>query len=343
MLVASLIALAGLGGVAYAGGYDEKDFSLRFPAALSRFSSYADVAAVGGASAGSKWQTSVNPAAVAWQKIEGKYRLSLNPQYSTIMFKENAVLHVFSESITKEFDRIGTFQLALAQVRSNEGGTLIDPLINPDTKFLSDMDLVQVQWGKKFTDDLALGLNLNYSASKVKFNGSWVATETSSDTYGVRVGGLYRIAGKLLAGVVADYSSSPSTTKYYDIFFGTGLFNEVKDRTEQFTLRLGPSFEYMKDSTIIVDYQYGSFKNDTGSLYVHRMYAGIDHRIIDVLFVRGGVALDNDGNTSWTAGVGIYPLKTLSIDLGYQYNMFPEIKSELGRSHLYTISISLVL
>ena len=80
-IIACFIALAGVGNFAYADGFDEKDFSLRFPAALSRFSSYADVAATGGASAGSKWQSSVNPASIAWQSIAGRDHLSLSPQH----------------------------------------------------------------------------------------------------------------------------------------------------------------------------------------------------------------------------------------------------------------------
>jgi hypothetical protein len=108
-------------------------------------------------------------------------------------------------------------------------------------------------------------------------------------------------------------------------------------------LRTGPSYEYKKDSTVNLDYQYSSFRNDTGRMQVHRLFAGIDHRIIDALFVRGGFALDHKGNTSWTGGLGIYPLKQLSIDVGYQYNMFPEIQAEFGRSHLLTISMSVIL
>jgi hypothetical protein len=146
-----------------------------------------------------------------------------------------------------------------------------------------------------------------------------------------------------LGGAVVDYSQSPSTTITYDIFgFGIGDVR-VDDKTKQFTLRAGPSYEYRKDSTVNLDYQYSSFKNDTGNMEVHRMFAGIDHRIVDALFLRAGIALDNKGNKSWTCGLGIYPLKELSIDVGYQYDMFPEIQSEFGRSHLLTISISVML
>jgi opacity protein-like surface antigen len=340
-VIALFISLVSWGNHAYANGFDDKDFSLRFPAALSRFSSYADVAATGGASAGSKWQSSVNPAATGWQSLPGSYHLSLNPQYSAIMFQEGTVLHVISESVTKEFEKFGTLQVSLAQVRSNERA-IQAPL--PDYKFSYDMNYAQAQWGKRFTDDFALGGNFNYSSSEVTNKiGADKYLDSSSDSYGFRVGTLYRIAEKLLGGVVVDYSWSPSKTTTYDIF-GLGIGDvRVDDKTKQFTLRAGPSYEYRKDSTVSLDYQYSSLKNDTGQMEVHRMFAGVDHRIIDALFVRGGFALDNHGNTAWTGGLGIYPLKELSIDVGYQYNMFPEIQSEFGRSHLLTISLSVIL
>ena len=112
-VIALLIALACLENNAYADGFDDKDFSLRFPAALSRYSSYADVAATGGASAGSKWQSSVNPASTGWQSIPSRYHFTLSPQYSSIIFREGTILHVIAESVTKDFEEFGTFQVGL--------------------------------------------------------------------------------------------------------------------------------------------------------------------------------------------------------------------------------------
>jgi opacity protein-like surface antigen len=265
------------------------------------------------------------------------------------MFNEGTNLHVMSESVTKQFEKFGTLQVSLAQVRSNENAQITPPdlaWIAPlEYKFAYDMNYGQVQWGKHVTEDFALGLNFNYSASEVTNKiGTDKIADSSSDSYGVRAGALYRLAKNLLGGIVVDYSRSPSTTTTYDIF-GLGTGNVIaEDTTKQFMVRVGPSYEYMKDSTVNLDYQYGSFRNDTyGTMEVHRMFAGIDHRIMDALFIRGGFAVDNEGNKSWTAGLGIYPLKQLSIDIGYQYNMFPEIESEFGRSKLVTISISVVL
>lgn len=339
--IALSIVLAASGDHACAGGFDDDDFSLRFPAALSRFSSYADVAAVGGASAGSKWQSSVNPSSTAWQSIEGSYHLSLSPQYSQIIFEEGTVLNVMSESVTRDCREFGTVQLSLAQVRSNESD-IRAPM--PGFEFGYDMDYVQAQWGRRLSDDCAVGGNVNYSSSEVINNiGAARYLDSSSDSYGLRVGALCRIAEKLLGGAVVDYSESPSTTTLYDLFgSGTGDVR-VDDRTKQFTLRAGPSYEYRKDSTVSLDYQYGSLNNDTGTMEVHRMFAGVDHRIVEAFFVRGGLALDNHGNTSWTGGLGIYPSKQVSIDVGYQYDMFPEIQAEFGRSQLVTVSIGVIL
>ena len=340
-VIVLFIALASFGNYAYAGGFDDKDFSLRFPAALSRFSSYADVAATGGASAGSKWPSSVNPASTAWKSLPGSYHLSLNPQYSTVMFQEGTVLHVISESVTKNFEQLGTLQISLAQVRSNEKA-MQAPI--PDYKFSYDMNFAQVQWGKRFIDDFALGGSVNYSSAEVTNTiGVDKYLDSSNDSYGFRAGVLYRIATNILGGIVLDYSQSPSTTTTYDIY-GLGIGNAtVKDTTKQYTLRVGPSYEYRKDSTVNSDYQYGSFENDSGKMDIHRIFAGIDHRIVDALFIRAGVSLDNHSNVSYTCGLGIYPLKQLSIDVGYQYDMFPEIKPEFGRSQLVSISIGLIL
>jgi len=57
-------------------GFERQELSLRLPAALTRFAPYADVAGVGGASAGSKWSSSVNPAAVAWEPIKSPLHLT---------------------------------------------------------------------------------------------------------------------------------------------------------------------------------------------------------------------------------------------------------------------------
>jgi hypothetical protein len=339
--VAVFIASAYSAQLAFADGSDKSDFSLRFPAALGRFSPYADVAATGGASAGSKWQSSVNPAATAWQDIQGSRHWSFSPQYSQIAFHEGTVLQVLSGSITRASNRWGTSQVTLAHARSNDRA-MRAPL--PDYRFSYHMDYLQCQWGRRLFEAATLGASVSFAPSEVTTTfGAEPHTRTSSDTYGLRVGALYRAAQNLLAGIVVDYSQSPSATTTQDIFeVGIGGVC-VDDRTRQFSVRAGSSYEYRQDSTVNLDYQYGSLENDTGGMDVHRMLAGVDHRIADALFARAGCCLDHHSNMSWTGGLGIYLHRQISTDVGYQYDMFPEIKSEFGTSDLVTVSVSVSL
>src|SRR5882757_5915634 len=109
-----------LGAAGQASGRDLSavDFSLRLPAALSKFSPYSDVAGVGGASAGSQYQTSLNPAATDWQPA-APYTIGLSPQYQAVMFERGPTVHVAFESVTVKLPQQGgTLQPAAVQLRS---------------------------------------------------------------------------------------------------------------------------------------------------------------------------------------------------------------------------------
>lgn len=313
----------------------EKSLSLRLPAAMSRFATYGDVAGVGGASAGSKWSSSINPASVDWLPIKTDLHMAFSPQYTNLHFARDLSLNVAAEAFTWNVGDLGTFQPSLAQIRSNTGTT------RQGLDFQIDMDLVQVQWAKKVSDDWAFGANFSYTKSKSEFDLAPVpVSDTVSETYGFRFGALNRMADKLLGGVVFDYAFTPSRTTMHD-FMGLGIGDtKTTDMGHQFILRPGVSYEYLKDSTIYADYQYGVFRDGTGSLAVNRFYAGVDHSICKWLFVRAGAALDTKGNVAWTAGVGLYPCDRISVDIAYQNDMFPELKPEFGRSRTLTISVA---
>lgn len=328
-----ILALVSPCSPANAGDYKDKDFSLRFPAAMNRFSSYADVAGVGGASAGSKWASSVNPAATGWLEIPGRFHTCVNPQYSAICFREGTKLHVATESLTVDLKQWGVFQPAAAQAHSN---------VRPTKDGLDldyEMEYYQLQWGKRF-GRWAFGLNYNYSPSQLQFDlGPRKVSKTRAETHGMRLGGLCQVAEKLLAGLVLDYSESTGRTVLHD-FMGFGIGDiVVHDTTRQYGVRPGMSFEYKKDSAVYFDYQYLRLSNDTGRLRAHRFFAGVDHELIDGFFVRGGMNFDIRGNAAVTCGVGIYPCDWFTIDIGYQCDMFPEVSRELGSSHTFALSL----
>jgi hypothetical protein len=204
------------------------------------------------------------------------------------------------------------------------------------------MDYAQLMWGKRVCDDLAVGGGLNFANSGTTFDlGPFEVSESRDETYGVRMGVLGRPAEKLLAGLVFDYSFTRSRTSIRDLF-GLGIGDiRIRDTGHQFLVRPGVSYEYRKDSAVYLDYQMAHFVNGTGHLDANRFLMGVDHRVVDGFFVRGGSAVDAKGNVSWSCGVGIYPTDWLSIDLAYQNNMFPELAPEFARARTLVLSVSL--
>jgi opacity protein-like surface antigen len=321
---------------ARAEGFGGYEFSLRLPAALSRFSPYADVAGAGGACAASTWASSANPASADWRDAPGRLGLSFCPQYTAIPFQEGSVIHVANESLTWKDPHWGTFLPAMAQVRSNQAETL------QGLGFDFYMDYFQMQWGKRIAENWAVGGNFYYSTSKVEFDaGPEAASLTDADCYNIRLGVVNQFLEQWRWGVVFDCGFTPSRTTLYD-FLGSGIGNiEIHDVGSQYLLRPGIAFEYAKDSTIYCDYQLATFFDATGQLYINRCMLGIDHQVIKGFFVRSGVAVDDYGSAGWSAGVGVYPSQTFTIDLAYQYNMFPELYPDFRRSQTFALSLGL--
>jgi hypothetical protein len=309
-------------------------FSLRLPAALGRFSPYADVAGVGNACAASKWSSSANPAAVAWLDWPAGKIAALIPQYSMIGFRQGPRLHVASEAASVDLGQWGRLQPAFAQVWANEGRT------RQDMDFDFNLSRYQMNWGKKVSDDWALGAGFQYSRSRAFYDmGPIDISKSSSDAYGFTLGTLNRICGNLLGGAVVQYSFSRDRTTMYGIPQFEIPQTKSFETTHELTLRPGLSYEYAKDSMVLLDYQFGTYFNHEGGINVHRFFTGVDHRIFDWLFVRGGVAMDTRAHTGLTCGVGIYPCDAVTIDIGYQEDMFPEVRNEFGRSRTFTISL----
>ncbi len=321
-------------------GYRDKDFTLRMPAGLNRFSSYADVAGVGGASAGSKWGSSVNPASSAWRKMPDKFVINVSPQYAVIDFGAGTQLRVASGSFTIDLGQLGVVQPTVAQVTSNERSLRPGPPFGLKFDFDYSMDYYQCVWAKRL-EDWAIGLNANYGPSTTRMNlGSIDAFKTRSDSYGARAGALHKLADGLLVGLVLDYAQSSDRTVMY-AFLGPGTGAKMNDTTKQYGTRFGASYEYQEDSAVYLDHQFFQATNGTGRLITHRFLAGVDHQLVKGLFVRGGAAVDTIGKTGFTCGTGIYPNDWLTIDIGYQYDMFPELAPEMGRSHTFVLSVGL--
>ena len=121
---ALLLALCLAADVVWAVDLDDADFGLRFTAAITRFSRYPDVAGMGGASAGSRWSSGINPASTGWSPPVGKRKWGIASQYSHIMFDNGTDVNILSGSAAFETKNSGTFQPAVLGLGSNTATTL---------------------------------------------------------------------------------------------------------------------------------------------------------------------------------------------------------------------------
>ena len=117
-----------------AGDYQTEDFALRFSAAISRLSTYSDVAGQGGASAASGRSTSINPAALAWKPLrdgQGQpLRFALSEQFTALSFQRGTDLWAATESLNFYPTADFAMKFSVTSLRGNEarirGGYLFE-------------------------------------------------------------------------------------------------------------------------------------------------------------------------------------------------------------------------
>ena len=330
--------LAGSGPSLRAGRpLSDYEFSLRFPAANSRFASYADVAALGGAQAGSEWASSVNPASAAWPHPSRKYLYSFAPQFATVLFSAGTRLDVFFEALTLDAGAWGTFLPSAAQVRSNRSTN------RQGSGFELEADYFQLQWGKLVTKHWAVGAMFGLSRADTRFrvDGREVG-RSRGETYTYRAGVVHQAWETLRVGAVLEYASSPSRNRALAFDPATSTLTPVgsSDTTQELLLRTGLTWRCAKGCDLYVDYHGGVFKNDAGKLWVHRFPIGLEQTVVaDILFARLGTTLDTRGNVAVTAGVGLSLGARASLDLAYQRDNFPEVRHEFGVSDSFVMSL----
>lgn len=92
-----------------------------------------------------------------------------------------------------------------------------------------------------------------------------------------------------------------------------------------------------------LDYQLGAFWIPHDCLRSHRVTSGVEHRLLPWLFVRGGMSFDARGNIGGTCDASIIPARWCSSELGYQYDVYPELRPEFGRSHTLQLNFAVRL
>lgn len=328
--------------------YNDHDFSVRLPPAFVRFT---DVSAFGGGTAANRWSSAINPASAGWARIPNEHGTVIAPYYSNVCFTGGMNLHIVGESVTWDSRKWGVFQPTIGQIRNSDGRT------NQGMDFDYHVDTVQLQWAKRW-DDWAAGACFNFAKAEVHQDGTVVtpgpipsttdvSAEGNAESYRFRFGALKKFGDKLLTGVVFEYGVHPTrdrTTRVTTVPLPvppTITVTHRKDTQQQYVLRPAVSWEYMDMSTISVDYQFGAFFNEVDCLRSHRWSISAQHRILDPLFLRGGISIDHRGNVGGSTGFSLYLTEWAGVFLGYQYNMLPELAPEFGRAHTFQAGLSI--
>lgn len=344
----ALIA-GGLGAAAQAragSDYSDKEFSVRLPPAFIRFT---EVSAVGGATVANRYSSAINPAATDWTHLPQKFTIA--PYYSAIMFREGTNLHLTGESLTWQTGHWGTFQPTLSQVRSNTARTKLS------LTFDYSVDTAQVQWGKRW-GTWGVGATFNVAKAKIVQKGTvpqfvpgvglvptYVRTEGNAESYRFRAGTLFEPCKNWLVGAIFEYGFQPfrSETRLTMPAGQAGLVTTTRKdggTQHQFLLRPGVAWHIDELSSVWMDYAMGMYCGESDRLWDHCFSAGIDRRVLPWLVLRGSLSLDTRGNAGGGVGASVFLGRQCSLEVGYQYNMLPELQPELGRAHTLQCALS---
>jgi hypothetical protein len=311
--------------------YSDKPFGVRLRPAFLRF---IEVSSAGGASAANRWSAAVNPASADWNDVPSPRGLILAPYYSHIAFDEGTRLHLAGESFTWDLGELGTVLPSVVQIRSNEARDAMG------LEFDYRVDYAQVQWAKR-CGDWGFGLTASVGKAEIQQDlGPLRVADTEADTYRFRAGLLHQPAERWLTGCIVEYGFSPYETDALALTPLGPVAVEIDGTERGFLVRPGVSYEYADYSCLYADYQYGRYSNRGDHLRSHWWVVGVDHRLLEWLWVRGSASIDGRGNASGSCGLGAYFSRRCSVDIGYQYDPLPELQPEFGRSHILQLAFS---
>lgn len=303
----------------------ELDPNLRLTAALARFSSYPDVGGVGGASAGSPFPTSINPASLDWLNT-APHRHSVSLQRSNIRFSAGEALAVTGLSLSLGSADAGVLQPTFVHIGHNDA--------QPGDFIQLGGQVWQLQWGRRLADSLAIGLRVGRTRLDTHFGyGGMPVADARSTNTSVGLGTLWQPAPGWLLGLVAEQARAPSTTTSFD--------GSRDDVTTQRSLRPGLSWEYAKDSRLYLEQQWLRIAGPAPALALSRTSLGIEQRLGAGVFLRAGLLRDARLGNTRSLGLGVYPTDRVAVDLSYQAELFPELRPELGRARLLAAAVSL--
>lgn len=313
-------------------GLMDEPFALRFPAAFSHFSPFADVAAKGGASAASPFGSSSNLAGIAWSFQPQQFDYLASANYDFLTFDGGTEMHLSTQTLAFDVADVGIFRVAVIEFQSNSHLTRMAPV-----SYEFDLIGTRLDWSKRF-EKYGIGAGMGFTRADTLFSTPRLRlSDSEKDNFTFRLSGQRQLGKRWLLGAVADYGSG-STDLVREV--APGVRNSFQESSDQWIIQTGLAFLISPKAAAHLDYQYSQFANADEGLTLHRWSAGTDIPLCSWFMLRAGASTDHLGNFGWSSGFVIFPRVGASINLAYQNGMFPELDREFGNAQMFNLSIS---
>lgn len=323
----------------------DEDFLFRLAFSLDRASNYASTAGIQ-ASVAYPRGSSVNPAADDLVSPDD------SPVVATL-----TNLHAWSDSgawltTTAGTANItvpdaGTFSFAYARTDT------IDDSGNQSFEHSLKSNEFFAGYSKQLSPDLAIGFQVRFTDAEITNQATVPELPTAAggeaqselEEWSFSGGIHVRLNDQWSAGLAGGFAFGSVATEVVSLGAfpppGTKL-KEVDDDVRSHAVRAGLGWKVNDQLAIYGDAVFLHIEtNREGSADQGRFALGVELEPLEALMVRSGVLVDTDEQVTFSAGLGLYMIPNLPIDIGYQYNAAPEVREEFGRFHLLTISFVL--
>lgn len=348
-----IVCLLFLSGVSPASAsYTDESFLFRMFFSLDRQNNsasglgrQASLAFIGGAS--------INPAARGWD-VSAKDVASIT--YIDANSQSDARIIATPLSININKPSFGSFFCAYAHTETQDesGKDNLDQSLDSDEFWLS--------YSRRTSDKTSFGVQIKYTDADIKnefFNMEWGGLpgriKTSLKSYDLNLGVLTQLNNTWYAGFSGTYSLGTTKNKLINVndlynpisnsIIPSGMtLSSVNDDYNFTALRVGVGYKPQDKLGLYADFHQLFINSDQGgSAETQRTELGVEYQG-EILRYRAGLSLDSDSEISKSIGLGCkfnssdYPI---IIDMGYQWNTAPEIRSEFGRFDILSITASM--
>lgn len=314
------------------GDLGESPFSLRFPAAFSHYSPFADVAAKGGASAASPFGSSFNLAGIAWSFAPEEFDYLASANYGFLAFDSGTELHLNTQTLAFDVAEIGVFRFALVEFESDRG-FLRDAATGYDFELLGS----RLDWSKRL-GDYGVGAGLGYTSAETLFSrGRLRLSDSERDNLTGRLSIQRQWWERWLIGASADIGGGETEVLRESApRVGVRSF----ESSHQWNVQTGVAYQITPKAAAHLDYRIAHLAHEAAELDIHRWSFGTDIPVGDRLMLRTGVATDQWGHVGFSSGVAFFPKRGTTLNLAFQDGMTPELDREFGNSRLFNFSVS---